>query len=71
MVGRLTPRGKNVCKVVRVPYISHLEENSVRKGFLEDSQYLALLAELPEYMGAGLAFACCAGCRKMEILSLL
>jgi integrase len=30
-------------KVIRMPYFPHLRENNVRKGFLEDSQYLALV----------------------------
>ncbi len=30
-------------KVTRMPYFPHLKENNVRKGFLEDSQYRALV----------------------------
>jgi len=30
-------------KVTRMPYFQHLKENNVRKGFLEDSQYRALV----------------------------
>jgi site-specific recombinase XerD len=32
-------------KVIRMPYFPHLRENNVRKGFLEDSQYLALVKD--------------------------
>jgi site-specific recombinase XerD len=28
---------------IPMPYFPHLRENNVRKGFLEDSQYLALV----------------------------
>ena len=37
-------------KVARVPYIRLLPENNVRKGFLDDGQYLKLRNELPDYL---------------------
>lgn len=37
-------------KVARVPCIPLLPENNVRKGFLDDGQYLKLRNELPEYL---------------------
>lgn len=56
--------------VARVPKFPRLEENNVRKGFFEDEQYRALLAELPEYLKPVLTFAYFTGCRRGEILSL-
>lgn len=57
-------------KVARVPILPRLEENNVRKGFFEDDQYRALLAELADYLKPVLAFAYFTGCRRGEILSL-
>lgn len=37
-------------KIARAPYIHLLHENNVRKGFLDDKQYLELRNELPDYM---------------------
>ena len=37
-------------KVARVAYVRLLPENNVRKGFLDDGQYLKLRNELPDYL---------------------
>jgi integrase len=57
-------------KVARIPAIPKLEENNVRKGFLEYADFVALRHALPEEIRAILTFAFYTGCRKGEILSL-
>jgi integrase len=57
-------------KVDRVPYIPMLAENNVREGFLEHSQYLALIEKLPEYLKPVLAFGYTYGWRHAEIINL-
>lgn len=37
-------------KIVRAPYVRLLPENNIRKGFLDDAQYLRLRNELPNYL---------------------
>jgi len=37
-------------KIVRMPYVRLLPENNVRRGFLDDAQYLRLRNELPDYL---------------------
>ena len=58
-------------KVVRVPKFPKLAENNVRKGFLEDGQYLKLIEYCPELWFRGLVE--CGrtyGWRVSELLSL-
>jgi len=57
-------------KVGRVPYIPHLKEDNVRKGFLEYPEFVALRQALPEEIRPVITFAYYTGCRKGEILSL-
>ncbi|MEK7750334.1 MAG: site-specific integrase [Acidobacteriota bacterium] len=57
-------------KVGQVPFIPMLDEDNVRKGFLEHYEYLALREALPGPMKPILAFGYYTGCRKGEILSL-
>ena len=57
-------------KVDRVPYIPTLKENNVRKGFFEYDQFLALKAELPDYLKAYVTFGYKVGWRSQEIASL-
>lgn len=57
-------------KVALTPYIPHLEENNVRSGYFEHSEFMALRAALPEYVRPIVTTAYYTGMRKMEILSL-
>jgi integrase len=57
-------------KVSHVPYIPMLKENNVRKGFIEQEDYLALRNALPEHLKSVLTFGYFTGWRKAEILSL-
>jgi integrase len=56
--------------VNRVPRITMLEENNVRKGFLEDGVYVALRNELPEYLSAIFVVGFHTGARVGELESL-
>ncbi len=57
-------------KVDRVPYIQMLQEDNVRKGFLEYEDFLALRDALPEYLKGFVTFAYTSGWRKAEITGL-
>jgi integrase len=57
-------------KVDRVPYISMLKENNVRKGFFEHAEFLALRDELPEYLKGFATFGYKVGWRVSEIAGL-
>ena len=57
-------------KVDRVPLISMLRENNVRKGFLEHGEYCALIKELPDYLAGFVTFAYKTGWRVSEITGL-
>ena len=57
-------------KVDRAPYIQMLQENNVRKGFLEYEDFLALRNALPGYLKGFVTFAYTSGWRKTEITSL-
>lgn len=57
-------------KVSHVPYIPMLKENNVRKGFIEQKDYLALRKALPDYLKPVLSFGYFTGWRKAEILNL-
>ena len=57
-------------KVDRVPYIPMLKENNVRKGFFEHAQFVALRAELPDYLKGFVTFAYKTGWRVSEITDL-
>ncbi len=57
-------------KVSTVPYIPMLKENNVRKGFIEQNEYLALRAALPDHIKPVLSFGYFTGWRKAEILNL-
>jgi integrase len=61
---------KNPPKVDRVPHIKMLKENSVRKGFFEHGDFLALRAALPDYLRPIITFAYASGWRLSEILGL-
>jgi len=57
-------------KVTAVPKIEMLQENNVRRGFFEHTEYLAIRNQLPDYL---LPVAECGyvyGSRKEEILSI-
>jgi len=57
-------------KVDRVPYIEMLEEDNVRKGFLEYRDFLRLCDALPEYLKGFATFAYTSGWRKSEVEGL-
>jgi integrase len=57
-------------KVDRVPYIPTLKENNVRKGFFEHAEFVALRADLPEYLKGFVTFAYKTGWRLSEIKGL-
>jgi integrase len=58
-------------KVARVPRISMLAEDNVRKGFFEHEAFLAIRIHLSEEIRPVVIFAYYTGCRKGEILKLL
>ncbi len=56
--------------VDKVPHISMLEENNVRKGFFEHDEFLALKSCLPEYLKGFVTFGYKSGWRVSEITGL-
>jgi len=65
LAARATP-----AKVHAVPHIRLFREDNARRGFFEHSEYLAMLAALPDYLKGVLMFGYLTGCRKGEILTL-
>ena len=57
-------------KIVRAPYVRLLPENNVRKGFLDDAQYLKLRNDLPDYLRAIFVVAYHLGNRLGELRRL-
>jgi integrase len=56
--------------VNRVPSISMLKENNIRKGFFEHDQFIAIKNHLPEYLKGFVTFAYKTGWRISEISEL-
>jgi integrase len=56
--------------VRRAPYITKLEEDNVRQGFIEQGQYLALRAALPDHLMALLVVGYHCGNRLGELRKL-
>lgn len=63
-------RKANPPKVARMPNFELLPEQNARQGFLEPSEYRAILGELPAHLQPVLTFAYFTGCRRGEILGL-
>lgn len=57
-------------KVARVVHTPMLKEDNVRTGFLDDSGYVRLRQELPEYLRPLFVVAYHVGCRLGELLSM-
>jgi len=57
-------------KVIFVPYIPHLDENNVRTGYFEHTDFVALKAVLPFYLHTPVTIAYHTGMRAEEILGL-
>lgn len=57
-------------KVDRVPKISMLKENNVRKGFFEHYNFIALRDALPDYLKGFVTFAYKTGWRESELKML-
>lgn len=56
--------------VVHPPFIQHLAETTVRQGFFDDEEFIALLRYLPPELGDVAQFACLTGWRRGEIVGL-
>ena len=67
---RMYTLGLQAERICRRPHIPMLQENNVRHGFFEYTEFLALRAALPDYLKPVVTFAYYTGCRKQEILSL-
>lgn len=57
-------------RISRVPYIPLLREDNARQGFFEHSEFVAVVASLPDPINDIARFAYFSGWRKGEILSL-
>ena len=57
-------------KVDRVPYIPKLEEDNVRKGYFEHSDFFALREKMPKHLQGFVTFGYETGMRMSEITSL-
>ena len=67
---RMFRLGKKSGKVLLVPEIELLREAPPRQGFLSDLDFLALEAELPDYLRLPVAFMYTYGWRKEAVLCL-
>ena len=57
-------------KVMRMPSFPHMKENNVRKGFLEDEQFRALVADAELWFRALVECGRCYGWRVSELLGM-
>ena len=57
-------------KVMRMPSFPHMRENNVRKGFLEDEQFRALVADAELWFRALVECGRCYGWRVSELLGM-
>jgi integrase len=56
--------------VVRVPNIPQLKKNSIRSGYFEHDDFIALRAALPDYAQVAITLAYYSGMRMGEVCSL-
>jgi integrase len=56
--------------VLSIPFIPHLRENNVRKGFFTEEEYKLLRAALPDHMKVPFILAYWTGMRAGEIIGL-
>ena len=66
---RMFNLGRRARMVFRVPSFALLAENNVRQGFVEDDDFAALEAELPEHLKPLAVAAFSTGWRRGELLS--
>jgi integrase len=57
-------------KVARVPYVPLVEEHTIRSGFFEHEDFLALRGALPDYCQVAITLAYFSGMRMGEVYSL-
>ncbi len=67
---RMYNLGMQAEKITRRPYIPHLEERNVRKGFIGDLEQLAIVEQLPFVLQVMAETAYTYGWRKEELLGL-
>ncbi len=62
--------GLQAQKLIARPYVPHLEENNVRRGFFEHGDFIKVRDKLPEHLRPLVTFLYYTGCRSSEARSL-